>query len=122
MISQTMQTLRVNATRAGRALRPWLPVLLMVAVILLATPAVAQAQGSTGMFAQITLWLGKAAVAVGGIMMIGGLLLILAGGWGVKEGRGGWAPMAVGLVITYIGYQVFSNSSGGMPSPTSIFG
>jgi hypothetical protein len=115
-----VQTLRVRAAGAGRALRPMIPMFAMV-IACLVIPDVVSAQ--TTMFAQVQSWLGSATKIVGGILMIGGLLLLLAGGWGVKEGRGGWAPMAVGLVITFVGYQVWNAASAtNMPTPSSIFG
>jgi hypothetical protein len=115
-----VQTLRVRAAGVGRVLRPMVPMFAMV-IACLVIPDVVSAQST--MFAQVQNWLGSATKIVGGVLMIGGLLLLLAGGWGVKEGRGGWAPMAVGLVITYVGFQVWNAAgAGSMPSPSSIFG
>jgi hypothetical protein len=98
-----------------KVVRPWLPALAFVALFALFPESLAAQET---MFKQATKWVTNSITIVGYIMILGGLLLVLAGGWGVKEQRGGWAAIAVGCVITFVGFRV----SAGTLDPTQIFG
>jgi hypothetical protein len=88
---------------------------LFLGVLCLLVPDVLLAQD---MFGQATTFAQSVIKVIGWIMVIGGLILMVMGGFGVKEGRGGWSAMAVGVVLIFIGFKV----TGGLTSAASIFG
>ena len=89
---------------------------LFLGVLCLLVPDVLLAQND--MFGQATSFAQSVIKVIGWIMVIGGLILMVMGGFGVKEGRGGWSAMAVGVVLIFIGFKV----TGGLTSAASIFG
>lgn len=116
-----------NVRRAARVLRPLVQhPLLRLAMLAFAgvaigvlLPGMVAAQTSTAI-AQTTSTIQQVITVLGWIMVLGGLILILMGGFGVKEGRGGWSVVAVGVIIIIIGFNVTKFTSGS--SFTSIFG
>ena len=95
---------RATLRRVGRSIAPYWP-LLLVAFVAVVFPQALLAQAGD-IFASANGWMKKAIWVVGYILILGGLLLILQGGFGVKEGRGGWPAIAVGIVIVFIGIKV----------------
>ncbi|MBW7933819.1 MAG: hypothetical protein H3C62_09460 [Gemmatimonadaceae bacterium] len=89
--------------------------LVIAAVATVLTPSLALAQD---MFGDATSFAQKVVKVIGWVMVIAGLLLLVMGGFGVKEGRGGWSAMMVGVVLIFIGFKV----TGGLTSASSIFG
>lgn len=85
-------------------------VALAAGLLLALVPADAFAQ-SGGAINEGSRFMDRLIPLLGKAMVVVGILLIIVGGWGVKEQRGGWPAIIVGVFLIFGGVRLSSGST-----------